>query len=101
MSVRKCAARFVTKNYSRETGNMTGILEELQELCGCLYPTCIWLNNYITKCRSRAHCQSACSNKRSRTVTLQGGIILAIIGTEKHTFSILLAREREKDRFNG
>ena len=29
-NVQKCAARFVTRNYSYETGSMTGILEELK-----------------------------------------------------------------------
>ena len=29
-NVTKRAARFVTRNYSRETGSMTGILEELK-----------------------------------------------------------------------
>ena len=29
-NVQKRAARFVTRNYSRETGSMTGILEELK-----------------------------------------------------------------------
>ena len=29
-NVQKCAARFLTRNYSRETGSMTGILEELK-----------------------------------------------------------------------
>ena len=29
-NVLKCAARFMTRNYSRETGSMTGIFEELK-----------------------------------------------------------------------
>ena len=29
-NVQKCTARFVTRNYSYETGSMTGILEELK-----------------------------------------------------------------------
>ena len=28
--MQKCAARFMTRNYSRETGSMTGIFEELK-----------------------------------------------------------------------
>ena len=48
------------------------------------------------ECRSRAPGHGACLKSMSRTITMQGFIILAIIGTEKDTLVFYSSRNLTK-----
>ena len=54
-----------------------------------------WQSQWSVTCRSRVPGQGACFLSKSRTITMQGFIILATISTEKHTLVFYSSSRRK------